>query len=32
VGYFQATHHGAEERLGAVADRLRKLRQGESLD
>ncbi len=30
--YFQPTHHGAEERLGAVADRLRKLRSGESLD
>jgi putative ATPase len=30
--YYRPTHHGAEERLGAVADRLRKLRSGESLD
>jgi putative ATPase len=32
VGYFQPTNHGAEERLGAVSDRLRRLRLGESLD
>ena len=30
--YYRPTHHGAEDRLGAVADRLRKLRKGESLD
>lgn len=30
--YYQPSHHGAEERLGTVADRLRKLRMGESLD
>ena len=30
--YYQPTHHGAEDRLSAVADRLRKLRSGESLD
>lgn len=30
--YYEPSHHGAEERLGAVADRLRKLRSGESLD
>ncbi len=30
--YYQPTKHGAEERLGAVADRLRKLRSGGSLD
>ena len=30
--YYRPTHHGAEERLGTVADRLRKLRTGESLD
>jgi putative ATPase len=30
--YYRPSHHGAEERLGAVADRLRKLRNGESLD
>jgi len=30
--YYRSTRHGAEERLGAVADRLRKLRSGESLD
>ncbi len=30
--YYRPSHHGAEERLGAVSDRLRKLRNGESLD
>lgn len=30
--YYKPTSHGAEERLRAVADRLRKLRSGESLD
>jgi putative ATPase len=30
--YYGPSHHGAEERLGAVSDRLRKLRNGESLD
>jgi putative ATPase len=30
--YYRPSHHGAEERLGSVADRLRKLRMGESLE
>jgi len=30
--YYQPTKHGAEERLNVVADRLRTLRTGESLD
>lgn len=30
--YYESSRHGAEERLKAVADRLRKLRNGESLD
>jgi putative ATPase len=30
--YYEPSHHGAEKRLVAVADRLRKLRSGESLE
>jgi putative ATPase len=32
ASYYRPSPHGAEPRLGAVADRLRKLRNGESLD